>query len=166
MAILSTTKIMSGDDAKQQQVGGEYLCSGVKLSTKMSRIGKMPVHFEKDVQVTVGGANIVTVKGPKVSLSYKLNPAIKPKVEPGVLTLSRASEEKKVKALHGLYRALIRNAVQGVTKGFTKNLDINGVGYKANVAGRKLELNLGYTLTKLILISLKELKLKSKKIRA
>jgi len=111
----------------------------------MSRIGKMPVHFEKDVQVTVGAGNTVTVKGPKVTLSYKLDPSIKPKIEPGVLTLTRDSEAKNIKALHGLYRALIRNAVQGVTKGFTKILDINGVGYKANVAGRKLELNLGYT---------------------
>jgi large subunit ribosomal protein L6 len=105
----------------------------------------MPVHFEKDVQITVGSGNTVTVKGPKVSLSCQMNPAIKAKVEPGVLTLSRDSEQKNVKALHGLYRALLRNAVQGVTKGFTKILDINGVGYKANVAGRKLELNLGYT---------------------
>ena len=111
----------------------------------MSSIGKMPVHFEKDVQITVGSGYTVTVKGPKVSLSCQMNPAIKAKVEPGVLTLSRDSEQKNVKALHGLYRALLRNAVQGVTKGFTKILDINGVGYKANVAGRKLELNLGYT---------------------
>ncbi len=111
----------------------------------MSRIGKMPVHFEKDVQVSVGAGNLVTVKGPKVSLSYKLNPNIKPKVEPGVLTLTRANDHKDFRALHGLYRALIHNAVVGVTRGFTKTLEINGVGYKANVAGRKLELNLGYT---------------------
>jgi large subunit ribosomal protein L6 len=111
----------------------------------MSRIGKMPIHFEKDVQVTVGGGNTVTVKGPKVSLSYKLNPAITPKLGTGVLTLSRANDDKNVRALHGLYRALIHNAVVGVTKGFSKVLEINGVGYKANVAGKKLELNLGYT---------------------
>jgi large subunit ribosomal protein L6 len=80
----------------------------------MSRIGKLPVHFEKDVQVSLGAGNLVTVKGPKVTLSYKLNPSIKPKVDPGVLTLTRTSENKDV-------------------------------GYKANVVGRKLELNLGYT---------------------
>jgi large subunit ribosomal protein L6 len=111
----------------------------------MSRIGKLPVHFEKDVQVSLGAGNLVTVKGPKVTLSYKLNPSIKPKVDPGVLTLTRTSENKDVKALHGLYRALLHNAVVGVTRGFTKILEINGVGYKANVVGRKLELNLGYT---------------------
>jgi large subunit ribosomal protein L6 len=111
----------------------------------MSRIGKMPIHFEKDVQVTLASGNQVTVKGPKVSLSYILNPAIKPKVDPGTITLSRSNDKKDVRALHGLYRALLHNAVVGVTKGFTKVLEINGVGYKANVAGRKLELNLGYT---------------------
>jgi len=113
--------------------------------SSMSRIGKMPVHFEKEVQVTLGAGNLVTVKGPKVSLSYKLNPEIKPKVEPGMVTLTRTSDHKNVRALHGLYRALIQNAVVGVTRGFTKILDINGVGYKANVAGKKLELNLGFT---------------------
>src|SRR5580658_994187 len=111
----------------------------------MSRIGKMPVHFEKEVQINVGAGNVVTVKGPKTSLSYKLNPAITPKVAQGVLTLARSDETKTVRALHGLYRALLHNAVLGVTKGFTKILDINGVGYKANVAGKKLELNLGFT---------------------
>ncbi len=111
----------------------------------MSRIGKLPIHFEKDVQITLGQGNAVTVKGPKVTLSYKLNPAIKPKLESGVLTLSRENDQKDVRALHGLYRSLIHNAVVGVTKGFSKVLEINGVGYKANVSGRKLELNLGYT---------------------
>jgi large subunit ribosomal protein L6 len=111
----------------------------------MSRIGKMPIHYNKDVQVTVGASNSVTVKGPKTSLSYKLNPSITPKIETGVLTLKRADDSKKVRALHGLYRALLHNAVVGVTQGFTKILDINGVGYKANVSGKTLELNLGFT---------------------
>ncbi len=111
----------------------------------MSRIGKMPIHFGKEAQVTVASGNTVTVKGGKSTLSYKLNPAITPKLEQGVLTLARADESKKVRALHGLYRALIQNAVVGVTQGFTKVLDINGVGYKANVAGKKLELILGFT---------------------
>jgi large subunit ribosomal protein L6 len=111
----------------------------------MSRIGKMPVHFEKDVQVNLGSGNVVTVKGPKTSLSYALNAVIKPKIEQNTLTLIRADESKKTRALHGLYRALLHNAVVGVTKGFSKVLEINGVGYKANVAGKKLELNLGYT---------------------
>ncbi|MDZ4677000.1 MAG: 50S ribosomal protein L6 [Oligoflexia bacterium] len=111
----------------------------------MSRIGKMPVNFGKEVQINIGAGNTVTVKGAKTSLSYKLNPAITAKVEGGLLTLARANESKKVRALHGLYRALLNNAVTGVTQGFTKILDINGVGYKANVAGKKLQLNLGFT---------------------
>lgn len=111
----------------------------------MSRIGKSPVNFSKDVQVSIGAGNTVTVKGGKTSLSYILNPLIKPKLEGTSLVLERADEAKATKALHGLYRALINNAVHGVTQGFSKILDINGVGYKANVAGKKLELNLGFT---------------------
>lgn len=110
----------------------------------MSRVGKMPVLFGKEVQVNIQGSQ-VTVKGPKTSLSYKLHSSIVPKLEAGNLTLSRNGNDKKTKALHGLYRALINNAVHGVTQGFTKVLDINGVGYKANVAGKTLELNLGFT---------------------
>lgn len=110
----------------------------------MSRVGKMPVFYGKEVQVNIQGAQ-VTVKGPKTSLAYKLHSSITPKVENGALTLSRSSNDKKTKALHGLYRALLNNAVRGVTQGFTKILDINGVGYKANVAGKNLELNLGFT---------------------
>jgi large subunit ribosomal protein L6 len=110
----------------------------------MSRVGKMPIHFGKDVQVNIQGV-AVTVKGPKTALSYKLHDSIKPKLEQGILTLARTNEDKKTKALHGLYRALLNNAVVGVTTGFTKVLEINGVGYKANVAGKSLELNLGFT---------------------
>lgn len=111
----------------------------------MSRVGKSPVYFEGAVQVSVGDGNSVTVKGGKYTLSYKLNPLITPKLEKGKLVLSRTNESKEAKSLHGMYRALIGNAVHGVTKGFTKVLEINGVGYKANVQGKKLELNLGYT---------------------
>ncbi|MBK9293102.1 MAG: 50S ribosomal protein L6 [Oligoflexia bacterium] len=112
----------------------------------MSRIGKMPINIGKEVQVSIQGGS-VTVKGPKTSLSYVLNPAVNAKVDQGVLTLTRKSDEKKVKALHGLYRALLSNAVTGVTRGFSKTLEINGVGYKANVNGKNLELNLGFTHT-------------------
>jgi large subunit ribosomal protein L6 len=110
----------------------------------MSRVGKAPVHFGKDVNVSVSGQT-VTVKGAKTSLSYTMRPEVTAKIEPGVLTLARKDENKKSRALHGLYRALINNAVHGVTKGFQRNLDINGVGFKANVNGKKLELNLGFT---------------------
>ncbi|MCC6277528.1 MAG: 50S ribosomal protein L6 [Oligoflexia bacterium] len=110
----------------------------------MSRVGKLPVHFGKEVQISVGGST-VTVKGPKTSLSYKLDPSILAKLEGNALVLTRKSEDKKTRALHGLFRALINNAVHGVTQGFTKTLDINGVGYKANVQGKKLIMNLGFT---------------------
>ena len=110
----------------------------------MSRVGKAPIHFGKEVNVSVNGQS-VTVKGGKTSLSYILNPQISAKLGQGVLTLERKSEDKSSRALHGLYRAMINNAFMGVTKGFQKNLDINGVGFKANVSGRKLELNLGFT---------------------
>jgi large subunit ribosomal protein L6 len=111
----------------------------------MSRIGKMPIYFGKEVQVSVVEQNKVVVKGSKTSLNYKLRGNITPQIGQGVLTLVRSSEDKETKALHGLFRALISNAVHGVSKGFTKILDINGVGYKANVAGKKLELNLGFS---------------------
>mgnify|MGYP000897661269 CR=1 FL=1 len=111
----------------------------------MSRIGKLPVQFGKEVQISLGADNAVTVKGPKTSLTYKMKPSIKGKLENGMLVLSRLREDKPTKSLHGLYRALLNNAVIGVTRGFTKVLEINGVGYKANVAGKKLELNLGFT---------------------
>ncbi len=112
----------------------------------MSRVGKMPIHFGKDVHLNIQGST-VTVKGAKTALSYNLHESIVPKLDQGILTLSRNGNDKKTRALHGLYRALLNNAVTGVTQGFTKILDINGVGYKANVAGKNLELNLGFTHT-------------------
>ncbi len=127
--------------AKNELVANTFVQCG---EVNMSRVGKMPIHFGKEVQVNIQGEK-VTVKGVKTSLSYSLASTIVPKLEAGVLTLSRKNEEKKTKALHGLYRALINNAVHGVTVGFTKVLEINGVGYKANVTGRILELNLGFT---------------------
>ncbi len=94
----------------------------------MSRIGKLPIQFGKDVQISLGAENSVTVKGPKTSLTYKMRPAIKGKLENGMLVLARTREDKPTKSLHGLYRALLNNAVIGVTRGFTKTLEINGVG--------------------------------------
>lgn len=110
----------------------------------MSRVGNAPVHFGKEVQVSLNGSNI-TVKGAKQSLSYDINPLITAKVDQGVITFSRANEEKETRALHGLYRALVNNAVVGLTRGFTKELEINGVGYKASVSGKTLNLNLGFS---------------------
>ncbi len=111
----------------------------------MSRIGKAPVLFDDKVQVTVTPTNEVVVKGGKSSLSIKMQPGISAKVEGKKIVLLRGNETKEVRALHGLYRALIQNAVTGIAKGFTKALELHGVGYRANVAGKKLELSLGFS---------------------
>lgn len=110
----------------------------------MSRIGKAPVYFEKSVQITIAPENAVVIKG-KSTLTIKMRPQIKAKVEDGKVILTRANDEAATQAYHGLYRALIQNAVVGVSKGWTKELELNGVGYRANVTGRTLELTLGYS---------------------
>lgn len=111
----------------------------------MSRVGKAPVYFDKTVQVAVTPSNEVTVKGGKHSMTIKMRSAIKAKVEDGKVVLTRADNERNTRAYHGLYRALIQNAVTGVSKGWSRSLELNGVGYRANVAGRKLELTLGFS---------------------
>ncbi len=111
----------------------------------MSRVGRSPVYFEKSVQVTVGANNVVTVKGAKSTLTVRLRPGIKATVEEGKVVLTRANDLATSRAYHGLARALVQNAVSGVSKGWTKELELNGVGYRANVAGKKLELTLGYS---------------------
>jgi large subunit ribosomal protein L6 len=111
----------------------------------MSRIGKNPVEFDKKATVTITPKNEVVVKGAKTSLTVTLRPQIKAKIEDGKIVLTRVNDEKETKALHGLYRSLISNAVEGVSTGFTKSLTLQGVGYRASVAGKKLELSLGYS---------------------
>lgn len=110
----------------------------------MSRIGNKPIALPSGVSVDVAG-NTVTVKGPKGELSRELDPDFKVTVEDGVLTVVRPTDQKRHKSLHGLYRALINNMVIGVTDGYTKELELVGVGYKAAVANNVLELNLGYS---------------------
>ena len=111
----------------------------------MSRIGRAPVYFDDKTNVTVTPANEVVVKGGKASLTIKMLPTIKATIEGKKIVLTRANETKVVKSLHGMYRAMIQNAVGGVSKGFTKALELHGVGYRANVAGKKLELSLGFS---------------------
>jgi large subunit ribosomal protein L6 len=111
----------------------------------MSRIGKLPVTLPAGVSVTVDEANVVKVKGPKGELTEAINPDIKVSIEGDVLTVTRPTDEKKHKALHGLSRALIANMVQGVTTGFEKTLDIVGVGYKVQKTGNKIVLSMGYS---------------------
>ncbi len=110
----------------------------------MSRIGKMPIEIPAGVEVKLDG-NVVTVKSGQKTLTQTVHSDMKINIEAKTITVSRPSEEKQHKALHGLTRSLINNMVVGVSQGFTKNLDINGVGYKATKQGNKLVLNLGYS---------------------
>ena len=111
----------------------------------MSRIGRMPIVLPEGVEVKVENG-LVTVKGPKGQLSQQIgNKDISVAVENNTIVLSRANDKKDARAQHGLYRALINNMVVGVTKGFEKALIVNGVGYKAQVQGKKLILNIGYS---------------------
>ena len=111
----------------------------------MSRIGKMPIPVPAGVTVTIGAGNEVTVKGPNGTLSRKLHEDMIIKSENNEIIVERPSEEKMHKALHGLTRTLINNMVIGVTTGFSKELEINGVGYRAQMQGKKLCLTLGYS---------------------
>ncbi len=111
----------------------------------MSRIGKMPIDIPSNVTVAISGDNIVTVSGPLGTLSQAVDKKITVKQEGTRVLVSRNSDENMDRALHGLYRALIHNMIEGVTKGFSKTLVIAGVGYKAVKQGNKLVLSLGYS---------------------
>lgn len=113
----------------------------------MSRIGKLPIQVPAGVTVTVDDNNLVTVKGPKATLSQQVNKVITVKQEANVLTLERPNDTKPVKAMHGLYRALIHNMVVGVTEGFAKTLEMVGTGYKAkaNNGGKQLDIAIGFS---------------------
>ena len=111
----------------------------------MSRIGKHPITIPAGVTVDIAADNTVTVKGPKGTLSQQVNKDITVAHEGNQLVLTRPSDDKPHKSMHGLYRSLINNMVVGVTKGFEKVLLIEGVGYRANVEGGKLNLALGYS---------------------
>ncbi len=111
----------------------------------MSRIGRMPVAIPAGVTVEIAENNKVTVKGPKGTLSRDLAPEMEIKQENGHVVVTRPNDLKRMKSLHGLTRTLIKNMVVGVTDGYSKVLEINGVGYRAAKAGKKLTLNLGYS---------------------
>jgi len=110
----------------------------------MSRIGKSPINLPEGVSITLD-KNLVNVKGPKGELSQEIDPDISLKVEDGVVTVERATEQKRHKSMHGLYRSLVNNMVEGVSNGYKKEMELVGVGYKAAVQGNVLELNLGYS---------------------
>ena len=111
----------------------------------MSRIGRMPITVPADVDVKIGEGNVVTVKGPKGELTQSLRPEMIITMENGHIHVARPSEDKLHRSLHGLTRSLINDMVVGVTKGFQKELEINGVGYRASKEGNKLVMNLGYS---------------------
>ena len=111
----------------------------------MSRIGKKPVTIPANVTVNVAEGNVVTVKGPKGELTNTFNADMIINVEGNVLTVSRPSDEADHRALHGLTRTLIANMVEGVEKGFSKELEVNGVGYRAEKKGNQLVMRLGYS---------------------
>lgn len=111
----------------------------------MSRIGLKPITIPSGVEIKINDHNLVEVKGPKGQLSEKLSSEMEIKIEDGVLTVARPTENKKHKSLHGLSRTLISNMIVGVTEGYSKTLEIEGTGYRAAKQGNKLVLSLGYS---------------------
>ncbi len=111
----------------------------------MSRIGRAPITVPAKVQVNWTEGNLVTVKGPKGELSQQVDPALSLSLEDGTLSVTRPSDSKEHKAKHGLYRTLVNNMVLGVTTGFTKQLEIHGVGYRAAKVGENLVIQVGYS---------------------
>ena len=111
----------------------------------MSRIGKMPITVPAGVEITVAEGNVVTVKGPKGTLTKAFHPNMSITVDGAVATVTRPNDEKMNKSLHGLSRTLLNNMVVGVTTGFKKELDVNGVGYRVQKDGKKLVMNLGFS---------------------
>ena len=111
----------------------------------MSRIGKLPVSLPKGVTVNINDSNLVSVKGPLGELTLAVDKDLKVEVADNQLTIERPTESKNHKSLHGLYRALIANMVTGVSEGFKKELELVGVGYRAEAKGQKLEMSLGFS---------------------
>ncbi len=111
----------------------------------MSRIGRAPIPVPPKVQVSWTDENLVTVKGPKGELTTQVHPDLTLKLENGTLTVSRPTDNREHRAKHGLYRTLVNNMVVGVTTGYTKSLEIHGVGYRANKVGENLVVQVGYS---------------------
>ncbi|OFY37666.1 MAG: 50S ribosomal protein L6 [Bacteroidetes bacterium RBG_13_44_24] len=127
----------------------------------MSRIGKLPVNLPKGVTVSVSDNNVVSVKGPLGELSQSIDKDLKVEVVDNQVVISRPSESKNHKSLHGLFRALIANMVTGVSQGYKKELELVGVGYRAEAKGQQLEMSLGYSHEIIILLP-KEVKVETK----
>lgn len=129
----------------------------------MSRIGKLPISVPSGVTVSCKD-NVVTVKGPKGELSQAINPSIRVEVKDGKVSFSRPSDEPSVRALHGLYRALVNNMVIGVSEGYKKELELVGVGYRVSNQGQVIEFALGYTHNIFLQLP-KEIKIETKSER-
>lgn len=111
----------------------------------MSRIGKLPITIPQGVEINVSDKNVATVKGPKGTLTQNIDAAISVKKDEGTIVLERATEQKRHKAMHGLYRALLASMVKGVSEGYKTEQELVGVGYRAVTKGQLLELTLGYS---------------------
>lgn len=111
----------------------------------MSRIGRAPISLPKGVETKLGSAGDVEVKGPKGTLSVRIDPELEVSVEDGVLSVGRKGDNRDQRAQHGLARALLANAVAGVSEGYVKNLEIHGVGFRCQMKGSNLELSLGFS---------------------
>ncbi len=111
----------------------------------MSRIGKMPITVPAGVEINIAEGNVVTVKGPKGTLTRAFHPNMKITVDGAVATVARPNDEKENKSLHGLSRTLLNNMIVGVTEGYKKELEVNGVGYRVAKDGNKLVMNIGYS---------------------
>ena len=111
----------------------------------MSRIGKAPITLPEGIELKVGADNVVSVKGPKGELTQAVDRDLKVKVESGVATIERPTEQKRHKAMHGIYRTLISNMIEGVSNGYKVDLELVGVGYRAQIQGRILDLTVGYS---------------------
>ena len=111
----------------------------------MSRIGKAPIELPSGVTVDVSPSNLVTVKGANGELSQQIDPDLTLDINDGVLELTRPTDQKRHRSVHGLYRSLINNMVEGVSKGFTKTLELSGVGYRVDNTGNLLEITVGYS---------------------
>jgi len=111
----------------------------------MSRIGKMPISLPDKVEVNINKGNVVTVKGPKGELSQTIHPDINVAVEDGEVKVTRPTNQKRHRSMHGLYRSLINNMVEGVSQGYVKELELVGVGYRCSNTGQLLELIVGYS---------------------
>lgn len=118
----------------------------------MSRVGKSPITIPSGVEVTVADNNVISVKGSKGTLSEKIDRDFTISVEDGVMSIVRPTEQKRHKALHGLYRALLNNMVVGVSEGFKKELEVVGIGYRASNQGQLLELSVGYSHPIMVLL--------------